>query len=237
MTHAEWPRRVAALAQFHVEDPAAPVLDRASDHHLRTVLRAKVGEEVVVTDGRGHWSICIVAEHDLTPVSDVYLDDRAPATTLYLAALKGDHGNWAVAKATEVGVSRVVPLVTRRSVVKFTGDVRDKTLARWRRITREAQGQCRRTYDVTIDEPVTVSDVPEGVAVADLEGPGDWRGVRAVAVGPEGGWDEGEWEPARRRVGLGPTVLRAETAGVVAAALLAFQVGSWGLTLDDSSYR
>ncbi len=75
------------------------------------------------------------------------------------------------------------------------------------------------------------------IAVADLEGPGDWRGVRAVAIGPEGGWDEGEWDTTRRRVGLGPTVLRAETAGVVAAALLAFQVGTWGLTLDDSSYR
>jgi 16S rRNA (uracil1498-N3)-methyltransferase len=237
VTHAEWPRRVAALAQFHVEDPTSPVLDRASDHHLRKVLRAKVGEEVVVTDGRGRWSICTVAEHELTRVSDVYLDDPAPATTLYLAALKGDHANWAVAKATEVGVSRVVPLVTRRSVVKFTGDVSDKTLARWRRITREAQGQCRRTFDVAIDEPVQVSDVPEDVAVADLDGPGDWRGVRAVAVGPEGGWDEGEWDHTRRRVGLGPTVLRAETAGVVAAALLAFQVGSWGLTLDDSSYR
>jgi 16S rRNA (uracil1498-N3)-methyltransferase len=63
---------------------------------------------------------------------------------------------------------------------------------------------------------------------------GDWRGVRDVAVGPEGGWAEGEWDPQRRRVGLGPTVLRAETAGVVAAALLAFQVGDWGLTLDDA---
>jgi len=237
VTHAEWPRRVAALAQFHVPDPTNPVLDRPSDHHLRKVLRAKAGEEVVVTDGRGHWSICRVAENELTRVSSVYFDDPAPATTLYLAALKGDHANWAVSKATEVGVSRVVPLVTRRSVVKFTGEVRDKTLERWRRITREAQNQCRRTYDVAIDDPVRVSEVPEGVAVADLEGPGDWRGVRAVAVGPEGGWDEGEWDPTRRRVGLGPTVLRAETAGVVAAALLAFQVGSWGLTLDESSYR
>ncbi len=237
MTHTEWPRRVAALAQFHVEDPASPVLDAASDHHLRKVLRARVGEEVVVTDGRGRWSMCVVAEHELDRVSDVYLDEPTPPTTLYLAALKVDHANWAVAKATEVGVSRVVPLVTQRAVAKFSSDVSDKTLARWRRITREAQGQCRRTYDVAIDEPMKVLDVPEDVAVADLEGAGDWRGVRAVAVGPEGGWDEGEWDASRRRVGLGPTVLRAETAGVIAAALLAFQVGSWGLTLDDSSYR
>ncbi len=101
-------------------------------------------------------------------MSDVYLDEPTPPTTLYLAALKGDHANWAVAKATEVGVSRVVPLLTRRAVAKFSGDVSDKTLARWRRITREAQGQCRRTYDVAIEEPMTVNDVPEDVAVADL---------------------------------------------------------------------
>jgi 16S rRNA (uracil1498-N3)-methyltransferase len=237
VTHAEWPRRVAALAQFHVQDPASPVLDSASDHHLRKVLRARLGEEVVVTDGRGRWAMCAIAEHGRARLSDVYLDEPSPMTSLYLAALKGDHANWAVAKATEVGVSRIVPLVTRRTVVKFSDDIRDKTLARWRRITREAQGQSRRTYDVAIDQPHKVTDVPQDVAVTDLSGPGDWRGLCAVAVGPEGGWDEGEWDASRRRVGLGPTVLRAETAGVIAAALLAFQVGSWGLTLDDSSYR
>jgi 16S rRNA (uracil1498-N3)-methyltransferase len=151
--------------------------------------------------------------------------------------LKGDHAQWAVAKATEVGVSRVVPLLTTRSVVKFTGDLREKTLARWRRVAREAAGQCRRTYDLIVEDPLRVDDVPQDVAVAEIGASGDWRGVRHVAVGPEGGWAEGEWESSRRRVGLGPTVLRAETAGVVAAALLAFPAGGWGLTLDGGRYE
>ncbi len=69
------------------------------------------------------------------------------------------------------------------------------------------------------------------MAVADFAGSGDWRGVRAVAVGPEGGWAPGEWETTRRRVSLGPTVLRGETAAVVAAALVTFTNGSWGFTL------
>lgn len=237
MTHLEWPRRVAALAQFHVADPAAPVLERTDDHHLRKVLRAKVGEEVVVTDGNGSWAICVVNDQGLSRVSDVTRDEPVPTTTLYLAALKGDHAHWAVAKATEVGVTRVVPLLTSRTVVKFTGDAREKTLARWRRVAHEAAGQCRRTYDLLVEDPLGVGDLPSEVAVAEIGASGDWRGVRDVAVGPEGGWAEGEWESSRRRVGLGPTVLRAETAGVVTAALLAFQTGGWGLTLDGGRYE
>jgi 16S rRNA (uracil1498-N3)-methyltransferase len=228
---------VAALAQFHVVDPSVPVLEPTDEHHLRKVLRAKVGEEVVVTDGDGSWALCVVNDQGLSRVSDVVRDEPVPVTTLYLAALKGDHAQWAVAKATEVGVSRVVPLLTTRSVVKFTGDLREKTLARWRRVAREAAGQCRRTYDLIVEDPLRVDDVPQDVAVAEIGASGDWRGVRHVAVGPEGGWAEGEWESSRRRVGLGPTVLRAETAGVVAAALLAFPAGGWGLTLDGGRYE
>ena len=65
VSHLEWPRRVAALAQFIVEDLEMPVLVTSDEHHLRTVLRAKVGEEVVVTDDDGSWAICEVLEHGL----------------------------------------------------------------------------------------------------------------------------------------------------------------------------
>jgi 16S rRNA (uracil1498-N3)-methyltransferase len=228
----EWPRRVAALGQFRVLDPLQPSLSPDDEHHLRTVLRARSGEEIVVTDGRGSWALCEVGDVGLHRVTPVHLDPSAPETTLYLAPLKGDRSEWTVAKATELGVSHIVPLVSARLVVKFKGDVRDRIVARWRRITAEATGQCRRTYDVTVDEPVRVSDVPVSVAVADFDGGPNWGGVRAVAIGPEGGWAPDEWAIDRRRVVLGPTVLRGETAGVVAAALLAFGGGGWGFTMD-----
>jgi 16S rRNA U1498 N3-methylase RsmE len=109
--------------------------------------------------------------------------------------------------------------------------VRDKIVTRWRRIAAETAGQCRRTFDLVVDDPVRVGDVPVNVAVADLDGDPDWRGVTAVAIGPEGGWAPGEWNDERRRVVLGPTVLRGETAGVLAAALLAFGAGGWGFTI------
>jgi 16S rRNA (uracil1498-N3)-methyltransferase len=233
----EWPRRVGALAQFHVEDLEAPELQREDEQHLRKVLRAREGEEVVVTDGQGSWALYEVLSFGLRRVSDITLDPPTPETSLYLTPLKGDRAEWAVAKATEVGVSRVVPLIAERMVVKFKGEAREKILARWRRIAAEASNQCRRTYDVAIGEPIRVRDVHSLVAVADLGATGNWAGLRSVAIGPEGGWAKDEWDVGRRRVGLGPTVLRAETAGVVAASLLAFQAGGWGFTFDGSQYE
>ena len=229
MTRLEWPRRVGALAQFRVDDPGAPTLSDVDEHHLRTVLRARAGEEIVVTNGAGSWSLCEVGDHALHRVTPVHLDAPTPETTLYLAPLKGDRSEWVIAKATELGVSRIVPLTSERVIVKFKGEARDKIVARWRRIANEANGQCRRTYDVVVDDPVRVSDVARSVAVCDFDGLPDWSAVRAAAVGPEGGWAPGEWD-THPRCSLGPSVLRAETAGVVVATLLAFGAGDWGFT-------
>jgi len=232
VTYLEWPRRVAALGQFHVDDVERPALDNDTDHHLRKVLRARDGEEIVVTNGRGSWALARVQPSGLVRESDVHLDPAPHETTIYLTPLKGDRSEWAVAKATEVGITRVVPLIAERMVVKFKGEAREKILSRWQRVAREAASQSRRTYDVIIGEPVKVVDVPAAVAVADFAGSGNWGDLQSVAVGPEGGWASDEWDSSRRRVELGPSVLRGETAGIIAAALLAFQAGGWGFTLD-----
>ena len=224
----EWPRRVAALSQFRVTDLSSAVLTREDDHHLRRVLRAREGEELVLSDGRGSWRMARVNPTGLDLVGEVTTDPAAPLTTLYLAPLKGDRGEWAVAKATEVGVSRIVPLTSERVAQKFRGEAREKVLQRWRRIADETCAQCRRTYDLEIGEPVSPLEVSPDVAIADFNGEGDWNGVTSVAIGPEGGWAPGEWAPDRRVVSLGPTVLRGETAAVVAGALLSFTNGSWG---------
>jgi 16S rRNA U1498 N3-methylase RsmE len=74
VSHLEWPRRVAALGQFRVDDPQVPVLGRDDEHHLRTVLRARSGEEIVATDGRGSWSLCEVGDVGLHRVTPVHVD-------------------------------------------------------------------------------------------------------------------------------------------------------------------
>ncbi len=226
--------RAKVLARWRrVADPARPVLAPPDEHHLRRVLRARVGEEVVVTDGRGAWAICAVAEAGLEPLTGPALDPAPPESVLYLAPPRGERADWAIAKATEVGVSRVVPLVTANLAWRFSGEARAKVLARWRRVAAEAAGQCRRTHDLVIDEPTTPAAVPGDVAVCELTGSAsrDWRGVRAVAVGPEGGWAPGEWGDERRRLSLGDTVLRSETAAVLAGALCVLAGASPGFSL------
>ncbi|MDE3107934.1 MAG: 16S rRNA (uracil(1498)-N(3))-methyltransferase [Acidobacteriota bacterium] len=235
MSLAHWSRRVDALAQFKVRDVASPALDHAARHHLFDVLRAKDGEEIVVTDGVGRWAFAGVNAGAILRSSDVGLDEPLADTVLYLAPLKGDRSEWAIAKITELGVARVVPLLSERLATRFKGETRDKILNRWRRVSDEAAAQSRRTYDLLIDAPVSVADVPVHVAVCDFDGDGDWSGVRAVAIGPEGGFAPGEWSDDRRRLGLGPSVLRGETAAVVAGALLAFGTGKWGFSLRGAA--
>ena len=225
----EWARRVDALTQLRVTDPTTPVLDKDAEHHLRKVLRAQVGEEVVVTNGAGSWTFATVQDSGLKRVSEVHLDPQPADIALYLAPLKGDRSEWAVAKATELGVSALVPLLSERLAVKFKGEAREKVLDRWRRISDEATGQCRRTYDLVIGEPVTPDQVPPHVAVAEFGGKPDMTGVRAIAIGPEGGWAPNEWGAERQLVSLGGTVLRGETAAIASAALMT--LGAQGMTL------
>ncbi len=230
MSLDQWPRRVAALAQFRVDDPSAPILRADDEHHLRRVLRAREGEEVVVTNGGGDWALARVVADGLERVSDVDADPAPTPVTIYLAPLKGDRGDWAVAKATEIGVTRIVPLISARLAVKFRGETAARVVSRWRRIAGEAAGQCRRTHDVLVDEPVGVLQVPDDVAIADIGSGDDWSGVHAVAIGPEGGWEPGEWDETRRRVSLGSSVLRAETAALAAAVTLVARRDGWGVT-------
>ena len=233
MTLELFERRVAALAQLRVADPARPVLEPAAEHHLRRVLRARVGEEVVVTDGRGAWTLCAVREAGLEPLVAPATDPTPPESVLYLAPPRGERADWAIARATEVGVTRVVPLVSANLAWRFAGETRAKVLARWRRVALEAAGQCRRTHDLVVEEPMTPAAVPAAVAVCEPSSAAsrDWRGVRAVAVGPEGGWAPGEWGDERRRVSLGDTVLRSETAAVLAGALCVLAGASPGFSL------
>lgn len=225
----EWTRRINSLTQLRVSDPNVPILDRDAEHHLRKVLRAQVGEELVVTNGSGSWSFATVQDSGLKRVSEVYLDPEPTAVALYMAPLKGDRSEWVVAKATELGVSAIIPLLSERLTVKFKGEAREKILERWRRISAEASGQCRRTYDLVIGDPVTPAQVPASVAVADFTGGTEMATVRALAIGPEGGWAPGEWTAERQVISLGSTVLRAETAAIAGAALMS--LGAQGMTL------
>jgi 16S rRNA (uracil1498-N3)-methyltransferase len=200
------------------------VLDDATDHHLRRVLRIRAGERVSATDGAGRWMVgSVVADGPtLTVVADgaVGVVARPERTVTIASAMpKGDRLDWLVQKVTELGADRLVLLHAERSVVRWKPERREAQLDRLRRIADEACRQSRRVWRLTIDGPVDATAVLGDVAVAEPGGRPLSAADHAVAIGPEGGWSDTELAIARDRVTLGDTILRTETAAVAAAAL------------------
>jgi 16S rRNA (uracil1498-N3)-methyltransferase len=229
-----WPAAVAAAAQVFVGDLAAPALSDDDSHHLRRVLRLRPGALVVAADGAGRWRPCRLGrEAALDPDGEVVrCAAPSPAVTVGFVPTKGDRPDWAVQKLTELGVDRIVLLRSARSVVRWDRRPEDgaRALERLARVARAAAAQSRRPWLPALEGVTTVGELaiqlqPTVVHLADVGAPA-WPGevaadVTAVAIGPEGGWDDGERAAfAGRRLGLGPTVLRAETAAVAAGVLL-----------------
>ncbi len=219
----------------------------AEAHHLAHVLRAAPGTEVVLFDGTGAEFQCRVlsrgrAAVQLEVVSAAPVSRELALRVVLATALpKGDRARWLVEKATELGVTRVVPLRTRHTVVEPGRGV----LARLRRTVVEASKQCGRNRLMEIVEPCSWSELVEshgGRAVPDawplVAQPGSpgrldqWPGRAAagqgprqdyvLAIGPEGGLTQEEIQAAERHawqlVDLGSRTLRIETAAIALAA-------------------
>jgi 16S rRNA (uracil1498-N3)-methyltransferase len=205
--------------------------------HLVRVRRVGIGGVVEVFDGLGFARraevIDVTGDRVALRLVGPPLPDRAPALDLTLATAvpKGDRFDWLVEKAVELGVAALVPVLTERSVV----DPRAAKLDRLRRAVVEAAKQCGRNRLMTLAEPTSWADLlgdadPDALRlVAHPAGspfpcwPRPRRAVSAVvAVGPEGGFTDDEVATAQRggwvMVALGPTLLRVETAGLVASA-------------------
>ncbi len=187
------------------------------------MLRLRAGDVVTVSDGAGGRLECRFGPA-LEPVAEVVRVARpSPPVTVAFALVKGQRPEWAVQKLTEIGVDRIVPLVTARSVVRWPAGEAGGQLARLRRVAREAAMQSRRVWLPVVDgvAPFAALVAEPGAALAHPGGGPPALGHPMVLVGPEGGWDGAELAGAGAAVvGLGPAVLRTETAAVVAGALL-----------------
>lgn len=185
---------------------------------------------VTVTDGAGRWRSCRwQAGEELEPFGAAVTDPTPwPAVTVAFALTKGTKADWTVQKLTELGVETIVPFVAERSVVRWEAQATERHVARWRHVAREAAMQSRRTRLAAVSPVVPFAEVA-GLAAAVLAEPGGAPPTLArpvVLIGPEGGWSAEELACGLPTVGLGPTVLRAETAAVAAAAvLLALRAG------------
>jgi 16S rRNA (uracil1498-N3)-methyltransferase len=231
------PRLVSAAALVFVDDLNEPTVDPPDLHHLLDVRRLGPGERVVAADGAGSWVACRLVPD---PVVDARSHRRrsaalevegpiesqprpAPSVMVAFAPVKGDRPEWVVQKLTELGVDRIVLVRAARTVVRWEGDRAGRATERLRRVAREAAAQCRRTWLPEVDGPVDLGDLASRFGPVALARPGGGPpslDPPAIVVGPEGGWEETEMAGFPRSVGLGPTVLRAETAAVVAGAFL-----------------
>lgn len=220
---------------------------RGPEHHyLVHVLRGRPGDKVTLLDGSGREVTARIAGAEGT-VLELVAEKRAagegPRVTLLLGLLKGEKFDLVVQKATELGVCRIVPLRCARSVARPDDARAAARRARWERIARAAAGQCRRPQLPEIAAP---QDPGPALAMeaAELrlvlwEGalrqplrdllPAPLPATIAVLVGPEGGLADEEVRRAEEcgylACGLGPRILRAETAAIAVLAALVFASG------------
>jgi 16S rRNA (uracil1498-N3)-methyltransferase len=217
--------------------------------HLRDVLRLKPGARIEIFDGEGGNFLAEITAigsgaADIAVRCAIERRSESPLTlTLAVAITKGAKLDWVVEKATELGVSRVVPFTCRRTVPE-RGDFASR-VSRWRRIAAAAAAQSGRTICPQIAEVTDFSGIvrqaaghdrallfwERGAAALGPRGDGHVRSV-FVATGPEGGFTEAEAAQAEAAgfalATLGPRILRAETAAVAAVALAQHRWGDLG---------
>lgn len=222
--------------------------------HLRQVLRAEVGQRYELSDGRRVY-LSEVESFRKGEITFRVLEEipQAPLLlnlSLYAALIKFDRFEWIIEKATELGVSRITPVVAART--DFGLDkAAPKRLERWNRIALEAAKQSHRVGPPEITEPIAFSAATataEGIRifldedcqvpllrVLSPEVPRNQGDTVSLLVGPEGGWTDAERQTATTAgfvaVSLGPLVLRAETAVLAALAILN---GSWNASAPTS---
>jgi 16S rRNA (uracil1498-N3)-methyltransferase len=208
------------MPHVFVDDLDRPELDEHDRHHLAKALRLRTGDPLTISDGAGGWRPARFGPA-IEPDGEIVKDpEPTPPITVGLAPVKGQRPEWAIQKLTELGVDAIWLLVTERSVVRWEADAR---VSRLERVVREAGMQSRRTRLPTlrVGVPVTEAMASADVSLADPGGAPPTLARPVVLVGPEGGWSDAERSAAPALVGLGGTILRAETAAVAAGTVLA----------------
>ncbi len=232
MTRRRW------IADEVLENKAS--LSGTHADHLIRVLRARVGQKFdivangIVREGR----ISSIGEKrvEFELAEEIHSQISALNVTLLLAIFKFDRMEWAIEKATELGVSRIVPLVARRTD-SHLASAAQKRVERWRRIAVQASEQSRRTAPPELSNPIklqeaaslsaaakfVLSEVEQQVSLGQILTERTTASEVAVAIGPEGGWTHDELDLFQQKgwipVSLGPTILRAETAAIAAIAI------------------
>ena len=262
--------RGAAVTRVHVDGALHPgsilELARETASHLAKVLRARSGDELVLFNGDGReFTGTIEAVHGSRVCASIgaarEVSKESPLkVTLVQCIPRGDRMDFIVQKATELGVSRIVPVLSQRSVVRLDASQAESKRAHWRAVAVSACEQCGRNQLPLVEAPqglleflgnlapLTASDPalrwvlePETTAPSrnsDLARSTEVAAIEtaAIAIGPEGGFTPEELEAfeltAFTRAGLGPRILRTETAAIAAIAMLQTRFGDMSALAD-----
>jgi 16S rRNA (uracil1498-N3)-methyltransferase len=219
-------------------------LDADEAHHLVRVLRLSEGDCVFAFDGQGSEWECEIArvgrrEVELNLLRQITDSVESPLhLTLAQALIKGDRFDLIVQKSTELGVARIVPLITDHSEIRRVEERAERVLQRWRRIALEALKQCGRRKLVEIVEPIHFADFCRnntgkvnlmlsergGLSLREVGASLAAASRLNLGVGPEGGWSDGELKMAEDHglvpLHLGSRVVRAETAAIASVTIL-----------------
>ncbi len=223
----------------------SPVLPKEAARHLK-VLRPRDGESFELFDGKGAWRVYDFHAGGLLAAGGLCresAESRRPLT-LFACVTKGSRWDWTIEKATELGVTRIVPVVSDRTIVRIAADEREAKRERWTRIAEDAARQSDARWIPQVLAPISFRESLSLVADTDCfvgalveppprpllaeyaafrNGGSAHRDGIAVFVGPEGDFtpeELAELVKLGRPVTFGPTVLRAETAAIFAVGVL-----------------
>jgi 16S rRNA (uracil1498-N3)-methyltransferase len=214
-----------SAAHVFVQSLETLALSTDDQHHLLKVLRVKSTDQITVSNGVGAWITATLSKDgDVRATSELFVVEPPKwSLSIAFAPVKGEKPELIVQKLTELGIDEIIPLApTSRSVVRWDAAKAEKQTGRLQRVANEASMQSRRVW-LPVVHPVTqLADLASRAEVAFAE-PGGVEVAavhRTIVVGPEGGFAPDELVRSVNRVSLGESVLRAETAAIVAGALM-----------------
>lgn len=221
-------------------------------NHIKNVLRLPIGKEITICDRQGREFECIIKEINAESVTaqiiNEKINDTEPAvdTILFQSLIKGEKMEFVIQKSVEIGVTKIIPIMTQRCVVKLESEKKLKNkIERWQKIAESAAKQSRRGIIPTVCMPMTITqalayanthtsiscipyELEHACHIKTFLQPLKAETI-GVFIGPEGGFTEEEVEDAVKNgvqaVTLGKRILRSETAGLFTLANIMYEMG------------